>query len=83
MADGLRLAKMISSLSRNRNPHIPTPDALADAAVNLIDVVPQGMGVGLVACSMEIFLRRLVEPSPGAVCVWAILAAGLMALPLD
>jgi len=82
MADGLRLAKMISSLSRNRNP-ILTPDALSDAAVNLIVVVPQGMGVGLVACSMEIFLRRLVEPSPGAVCVWAILAAGLMALPLD
>ena len=35
------------------------------------------------ALSMEIFLRRLVEPSPGAVCVWAMLAVGLMALPLD
>ena len=29
------------------------------------------------------FLRRLVEPSPGAVFVWAMLAVGLMALPLD
>ena len=35
------------------------------------------------ALSMEIFLRRLVEPSPGAVCVWAMLAVGFMALPLD
>lgn len=39
--------------------------------------------IGLMARSMEIFLRRLVEPSPGAVCVWAMLAVGLMALPLD
>jgi len=39
--------------------------------------------IGLMALSMEIFLRRLVEPSPGAVCVWAMLAVGLMALPLD
>jgi hypothetical protein len=39
--------------------------------------------IGLVALSMEIFLRRLVEPSPGAMCVWAMLAVGLMALPLD
>lgn len=39
--------------------------------------------IGLMALSMEIFLRRLVEPSPGAVCVWAMLRVGLMALPLD
>ena len=39
--------------------------------------------IGLMARSMEIFLRRLVEPSPGAVCVWAMLAVGSVALPLD
>jgi len=31
--------------------------------------------IRLMAHSMEIFLRRLVEPSPGAVCVWAMLAS--------
>jgi hypothetical protein len=31
----------------------------------------------------DLFLRRLVEPSPGGMCVWAMQAVGLMALPLD